>query len=1146
MKKKRGYLVLGLLAALFVFTSCKLNVTYNNNNNSGTTEKTKYTVTFNSNGGTAISSIEVEEGSKLDAPADPTKAETPTEKYTFDGWYKDAAFQTKFNFDTDTITSATTLYAKWDAINKYIVTFDSKGGTTIPSQTVAYGELINPVDAPTKAATALETYTFAGWYIDAGFQTAFNPATDTISGTTTLYAKWDAAPVEFTVTFNTNGGTTIPSQTVAYGELINPVDAPTKAATAAETYTFAGWYKDVEFQSVFNPATDTITGTTTLYAKWDAIPAKYTVTFNTNGGSIVDSVTVEYGSKIQEPTTTRNAEDGKEYVVIGWYKEVSLINKFDFENDIIVGTTTLYAKWDLVNKYTVTFDSKGGTEVASQTVLEGELLTKPTDPTKKSDTEIYVFAGWYEDELYNNLFDFENDTIGESIILYAKWEVAETITITYRKGSYADNEVIGTQSIIKSNDLLYSQLEAPGLTDYRFVKFMMKTSSGEFDFSNYASVIRANSDRDIFVEYEFIDRNSVANVTPGESSLYGMDYLNSGTAEQQANFYQAGYVTGKIGDFKQYENTSAYVQVSTAEQLIQALENAQNTYTSQYELHLNDTLTTQQTNELASLLTTRNQLITDGTTTLTPTTGDYTEAQLIADLNELNNNRNNNNSTWKKENPFRMQLEAYVNHYLRTTINQALTKAQTVHVIEITNDIDLGYYKLSAAAKASSIVSSFSSKYDTAIANGTAGFYVSSMLKEYGVSQINISRSTNLLIYSKNGAKLTHGGFKVTSCDRVVFRNLEMDELWQWEDSASTTPNFTVGDMDVFGWAYFKISFCGYIWIDHCTFGKAYDGIIDVSNPYFYSYGTASSAPYGKPAEYDEEDSSGVHISNCKFQSGSDSEDGYLYKMMAEIEEDYQKSLTDTDYAVKCLYYKKLRDVYKLTFEEILYGIAIPHKKAFLLGDSSESKKAATYHYNQHLKVSLANNIIIDIEDRIPNVRGGIAYLYNTVVDNSRYYKYRQILISKGAKNISAINSKYKLALVSQGILGGYGASIYAENCIFIGIESLVKNNNKEYDDITTSQMAAGFNLVNCVWYNDAESTDYTRIINTIDNPNQITTSGDYPITVASFSWHNESGQKPFNPALYETSNLTKLLLENQNVGVNANYADLYLITSAE
>ena len=57
---------------------------------------------------------------------------------------------------------------------------------------------------------------------------------------------------------------------------------------------------------------------------------------------------------------------------------------------------------------------------------------------------------------------------------------------------------------------------------------------------------------------------------------------------------------------------------------------------------------------------------------------------------------------------------------------------------------------------------------------------MSDMLKENGISQIKIENTSNLLIYSKHGAKLTHCGFKLTSDTNVIFRNLEFDELWQW------------------------------------------------------------------------------------------------------------------------------------------------------------------------------------------------------------------------------------------------------------------------------------------------------------------------------------------------------------------------------
>ncbi|MBQ9900754.1 MAG: InlB B-repeat-containing protein, partial [Acholeplasmatales bacterium] len=868
-----------------------------------------------------------------------------------------------------------------------------------------------------------------------------------------------------------------------------------------------------------------------------------------NGGNeTVDSQRIAKDQTATKPTVTLTKTEDEDFVYTfenKWYTTADCTEEFDFSTPI-TKATKVYAGWTKTAKYTVTFDLNGGTGTfASQTILSGNLATKPTgEPTKEDNNYLYEFVDWYKDSEAKVKFDFTTP-ITDNTIIYAGWDIAEEIVHIYiYEGEYgaSDNLLIEVQTIIKGG-YVREQLKTPYRRGYKFIDFHFSSSYDPDDI--YPEEMEALADEDIFGEWEELDLNSVYNLTDEVSDLTNYSYYATGNDAQQANFYQSGYVTGKIGDFSQYENTSAYVKVYNADQLIKALENARLDYTSNYVLHTSTTLTAEEESALATLLSAREQLIADNKTTLTAITGNYTEEQLVQDLNELNTNRNNNNSTWKNENPFRMTLEDYVNRYVETTITQTLNNTQSVHVIEIMSDIDLGYYKLSATAKASSIVSSYSSKYDTQIANGSAEFYVSSMLSEYGISSITISKTNDLLVYSKNGAKLTHGGFKVTSCDRVVFRNLEMDEIWQWEDSASSSPSFTVGDMDVFGWKYFDIKFCGYIWIDHCTFGKAYDGIIDISNPYFYSYGTASSAPYGKPSEYTEDDFGGIHISNCYFRSGSDDPDGYLYKMMEEIEADYQLWVADNTYECKCLYYKTLRYNLKLSFEEILYGIAIPHKKAFLWGDSSESKKAATYHYNQYLKVSLANNIIVDIEDRLPNVRGGIAYMYNTVIDNSRYYKYRNILISAGIKNISTYNKKYKSGAVSQGILGGYGASIYAENCIFIGIDSLVKNNNDEYDDITTDQMASGFNLVNCIWYNDKDSSNYIRIINTIDNPNQITTSGDYPITTANFSWHNATNTKPFEPALYNLEELTSLLVESQHVGANSNYDSMYIYTAA-
>ena len=72
----------------------------------------KYTVTFNSNGGSAVAAVQVESGKALAAPTAPTKA-----GYTFDGWFKDSALKTSWNFTADKVTANTTLYARWAAVS---------------------------------------------------------------------------------------------------------------------------------------------------------------------------------------------------------------------------------------------------------------------------------------------------------------------------------------------------------------------------------------------------------------------------------------------------------------------------------------------------------------------------------------------------------------------------------------------------------------------------------------------------------------------------------------------------------------------------------------------------------------------------------------------------------------------------------------------------------------------------------------------------------------------------------------------------------------------------------------------------------------------------------------------------------------------
>lgn len=141
----------------------------------------QFTVTFESNGGSAVAAVTVDKDGKVEKPADPTK-----EDCIFGGWFKDnTTFGESWNFDTDTVTGDVTLYAKWTPLADCTVTFDSKGGSAVQADTVKAGKKLTKPTDPTRAR-----YRFDGWFKDAAGETAWNFDTDTVTGDVTLYAKW--------------------------------------------------------------------------------------------------------------------------------------------------------------------------------------------------------------------------------------------------------------------------------------------------------------------------------------------------------------------------------------------------------------------------------------------------------------------------------------------------------------------------------------------------------------------------------------------------------------------------------------------------------------------------------------------------------------------------------------------------------------------------------------------------------------------------------------------------------------------------------------------------------------------------------------------------------------------------------------------
>lgn len=148
----------------------------------------------------------VEENGKITKPADPVK-----EGYIFDAWYKESTFDNKWDFENDIVAADTKLYAKFlpeAEVTKYNVTFKSDENTVINTVTVKEGNSVGEPENPVK-----DGYQFDGWYTDVNCTDKYDFNT-VVSADLTLYAKWLA---KYTVSFDTDGGSTVESQTVVTG-----------------------------------------------------------------------------------------------------------------------------------------------------------------------------------------------------------------------------------------------------------------------------------------------------------------------------------------------------------------------------------------------------------------------------------------------------------------------------------------------------------------------------------------------------------------------------------------------------------------------------------------------------------------------------------------------------------------------------------------------------------------------------------------------------------------------------------------------------------------------------------------------------------------------------------------------------------------
>ena len=320
------------------------------------------------------------------------------------------------------VTSDITLYAVWKDYRLFTLD-DTNGNTTTVK--IYRGETVNL--STVNVDDLRPGYRAEGWYANSLY--SGNPITELnySSTQTTLYAKWVLAT--YTLTFDEKSAGQ--ALAVIIYQMGNTQDLP---VLEKKGYTFNGWCTKADCSDTpIKKLSATMYGDHTLYASFT--PEQYTVTLHGMGGAVsATTQTVGFQTTFKLPVPTR---DGYEF--LGWYdadatdarkvtnEKGESISPYAWYNSV-----NLYAHWD-VKKFTVTFETDGGSAVASVKVPYNSNLTLPADPTKEG----MLLDGWYNKdftESYTSSYKVTSD-----ITLYAKWIQSTAISTADELKAIATN-----------------------------------------------------------------------------------------------------------------------------------------------------------------------------------------------------------------------------------------------------------------------------------------------------------------------------------------------------------------------------------------------------------------------------------------------------------------------------------------------------------------------------------------------------------------------------------------------------------------------------------------------------------------------------------------------------------------------------------
>jgi pectate lyase len=411
-----------------------------------------------------------------------------------------------------------------------------------------------------------------------------------------------------------------------------------------------------------------------------------------------------------------------------------------------------------------------------------------------------------------------------------------------------------------------------------------------------------------------------------------------------------------------------------------------------------------------------------------------------------------NTTAWRK---------VYTAVDLATVLND---KTGNIKVIEIMNDLDLGYNEIPAAAKASS---------EPFRQNTTPSLHP--VLIVSGVSKLDIQNKNNLTIFSANGATIRHAHWNVKRCVNVIIRNLKFDELWEWDEA-------TKGDYDSKNWDFMTIGdsgTCTNVWVDHCTFTKAYDGGIDIKGG-----------------------SSKITVSWCKFagDDGATNTNSWVRQQINYLQQS-QSSYT---------MYNFLR-TRGFSVEDIV-AILQGHEKTMLIGATDKDPE------NANFTVTLHHDWFVNPWDRLPRLRAGNVHNFNIYVDDTlglaakRLRDARAAVLSTADQN--TLNNTYNFKPFLNGSISTEGGAVLVEKSVYIDCLTPLRNNQTDPSDPTYTGKILALDTI--------YQMDSTVIRgNSTDSGNPL---GPFQAPRIAFSWNLPGNQLPYPYTMDDPSQLQSIV----------------------